>query len=176
MKKVALLVGGAGLALTTLMGGVSQAQEVTDPVTSEVPFTADNVGLASQGYEQSLDGNGGGTGTGNEVLTWTTHGGTIQQWNAIERNGDTFLLQNVYRAGECIKAPTELGQPLTMGTCNKASTYQRWIERTISGHDVFQLASNHDQAMQATGVNAFIILARYDSGNQMQQWSVESVN
>jgi hypothetical protein len=72
-KKMALWAGAAGLALTGLMSGVSQADPQPDPVTTGVPFTADNVGLADQGYEQSLDANA----SGDQVITYTTHGGTI---------------------------------------------------------------------------------------------------
>lgn len=171
-KKMALWAGAASLALTGLMAGVGHADPQPDPVTGGVPFTADNVGLAEQGYEQSLDANG----SGDQVITYTTHGGTIQQWHAIERVGDTFLLQNVYKPGQCVKAPTQVDQPLTMANCNKASTYQRWIERTVNGNDVFQLAGNHDRAIQATGVNSVAKLALFDPGNTLQQWSVESIN
>jgi hypothetical protein len=175
-KHVVLWAGGISLALTGVLGGVSQARDETDPVVTGETFTADNVGLAARGHEQSLDSNGGSVGsTGKEAATYHTHGWERQQWNAVERAGDTFLLRNKYN-GQCIQAPTELHDPVVLADCNKAFTFQRWIEGTMGGYRVFKLASNHDRAMEATGVDSVVVLATYNAGNTLQQWNVESVN
>ncbi|WP_412542825.1 family 20 glycosylhydrolase [Longispora sp. K20-0274] len=108
----------------------------------------------------------GSTGTaGTQLITWTTHGGTNQQWRSTPQADGTVTLTNG-ASGQCADVS---GANVVQNPCSGAAS-QKW---KING-SVITASNGAVLTTASTADNAKVTVAA-DTGSALQRWTLTAV-
>ena len=129
-----------------------------------------------------MDVSGASTANGGEVIQWTDHNGTNQQWALSQVSGNVYTLKNV-NSGLCLEVPSQSttdGVQLDQRTCG-GGTSQEWALDAVGNYAsatnaTYQLANlNSGQVADVDGnsTSAGAIVDQWPSnGGANQDWTL----
>ncbi|GAA3012127.1 family 20 glycosylhydrolase [Kitasatospora albolonga] len=149
--------------------GYYAAPDLTWPTT---PGTLDGVHTLTIGGK-SLDVPGSSTSTGTQLVTWTTHGGTNQQWKFTRQSDGTYTLVN-QASGLCADVnagSTSPGAAIIQWTCS-GTTNQRWTVTSVTGGHTVTSAKSGLLLTTASAADGALVTQQTNSSSPLQVWTL----
>ena len=123
---------------------------------------------------QALDDPASSTATGTQLITWSLHGGSNQQWTFTEQADGTFQVTNG-ASGLCMDvtgSSTAAGAAVIQWTCT-GNANQHWSVEPLAGGG-YTIASVNSGLLLTTAstANNAPVTQQSASGSALQHWSI----
>ena len=123
---------------------------------------------------QALDDPASSTSTGTQLITWTLHGGTNQQWTFTQQSDGSYTLTNG-ASGLCADVnggSTSAGAAIIQWTCT-GTTNQEWIATPLPGGG-YTLKSVKSGLLltTASSPNGAPVTQQADTNSALQHWAI----
>ncbi|GAA1700653.1 hypothetical protein GCM10009745_54480 [Kribbella yunnanensis] len=157
------------------VGGTRTKGEQTLALTAvgTAPQNLNGVHTVSTGG-QALDDPDRSTATGTQLITWTTHGDTNQQWTFTQQADGSYTLKNNF-SGLCADVAggaTSAGTAVIQWSCTNGAN-QRWIATKLANGN-YTLKSVHTGLLLTTaaGTNGAKVTQQADTNSDLQHWTI----
>ncbi|WP_198676458.1 RICIN domain-containing protein [Kribbella monticola] len=160
-----------GNAVGSTRTGAEQTLSVTAVATA--PQNLNGVHIVATGGK-ALDDPDRSTVAGTQLITWTSHGDTNQQWTFTQQADGSYTLKN-NSSGLCADVnggATTAGTAIIQWTCT-SNANQHWIATKLAnGSYTLKSVSSGLLLTTAAGTDGAKVTQQPDTSNSLQQWTI----
>ncbi|MFE0464381.1 family 20 glycosylhydrolase [Kitasatospora sp. NPDC058965] len=136
------------------------------------PGALDGVHVLSTGGK-SLDDPGSSTAAGTQLITWTTHGGTNQQWKLTKQSDGSYTMVNQLSqlCADVSGGSSSPGAAVIQWTCTGTSN-QHWTVTPVGGGYTIASAKSGLLLTTASTADGALVTQQANTGSALQTWTL----